>query len=240
MLRTLNNTSGLNSTPRTPESEPLKLEKPSSSLQKYEEMILSMNMRLESLDMNTCVSLLALTDCTVYPDSTCDRMTSLPVSHLSDRCAQCGARFPDTEGVMQAHLDWHFRRNRKQRESEGRGAHRRWLPRAEVSWRASVLTHDMFADIVSSNGSKTLFLRMKLDLRHLLRKRRNLNSQPKKIAALKKKHVKVPSDPAVLGKPCPICKEPFKAEWSEEDEEWQWKNAINLNEKVGHSTDYLP
>lgn len=59
-----------------------------------------------------------------------------PTAHLPNRCSQCAARFPAGKRGrerLQAHLDWHFRRNRKERESGGRGANRRWLPRAEVS-----------------------------------------------------------------------------------------------------------
>lgn len=40
---------------------------------------------------------------------------------------------PANEEKMKAHMDWHFRRNRKEREGQGRGAHRKWLPKAEVS-----------------------------------------------------------------------------------------------------------
>ena len=53
-----------------------------------------------------------------------------------------------------------------------------------------------------------------------------------RISALKKRHVKVPSDPALAAIPCPICKEKFKSEWSEEHEEWVWWNAVAINDKV--------
>jgi pre-mRNA cleavage complex 2 protein Pcf11 len=41
------------------------------------------------------------------------------------------------EDQMKAHMDWHFRRNRKDRDGQGRGAHRKWLPRAEVGHELS-------------------------------------------------------------------------------------------------------
>lgn len=50
-------------------------------------------------------------------------------------------------------------------------------------------------------------------------------------AALKKQKVPVPaagSDAAKLGlgdKPCPICQDRFKSEWSDDEEEWVWWNA---------------
>ncbi|ORX36639.1 hypothetical protein BD324DRAFT_626645 [Kockovaella imperatae] len=192
LIRNLNTAgiAGLGSAPRTPESEPMNLGKPKSSLNSYEEMILNLDVRLESLDLN--------------------KMISLPVSHLPQRCTQCGMRFSDADGAMQAHLDWHFRRNRKQRESEGRGAHRRWLPRGEEWIQQSVITVEAGPSTSNEKSSKLT---------------------AERIAQLKKKRVKVPSNSDIAARPCPICKELFKAEWSEEDEEWVWRNAIDINEK---------
>jgi hypothetical protein len=31
-----------------------------------------------------------------------------------------------------------------------------------------------------------------------------------------------------------VCKEAFKAEWSEDEEEWVWRNAINISGKVSN------
>lgn len=31
---------------------------------------------------------------------------------------------------------------------------------------------------------------------------------------------------------CPICKEPLKSEFQEDDEEWVWKNAVNVDGRV--------
>jgi pre-mRNA cleavage complex 2 protein Pcf11 len=38
-----------------------------------------------------------------------------------------------------------------------------------------------------------------------------------------------PSDPVKASRPCPICKEGFQSEFSEEDEEWLWVDAIELD-----------
>lgn len=106
ILRNLNN-SGALSQPRTPEPTGNK-----SNLASYEDHILALDIRVEHFDLSKL---------------------SLPVFHIPERCQQCGMRFPDREGdKFRAHMDWHFRRNRKERETGGRGAHRRWLPRVEV------------------------------------------------------------------------------------------------------------
>jgi hypothetical protein len=51
-------------------------------------------------------------------------------------------------------------------------------------------------------------------------------------AELLLRKVAAPTDPAKLGKPCPICKEKFKEEWSEPDEDWVFYNAIDVEGTV--------
>lgn len=38
---------------------------------------------------------------------------------------------------------------------------------------------------------------------------------------------------------CPICKEMFKNEYSEEEEDWVWRNAVEIDGKVGNSLKQL-
>lgn len=44
-----------------------------------------------------------------------------------------------------------------------------------------------------------------------------------------KKFVIQPADTAVA---CPICKESFKGEYSDDEEEWIWKNAVEFEGTV--------
>ena len=39
---------------------------------------------------------------------------------------------------------------------------------------------------------------------------------------------------------CPVCKEPMKREFLEEDEEWIWKNAVKKDDKVRSLRHILP
>ena len=48
--------------------------------------------------------------------------------------------------------------------------------------------------------------------------------------------VPVPSDAEDAAKECPICKEKFKGEFSEEDEEWVWLNALESDNEIYHAT----
>lgn len=144
-------------------------------------------------------------------------------------------RFPEKGPKFEAHMDWHFRRNKQERQSEGRGSHRRWLPKAEVSTDcASQICGDV-ADLQdwindisnaeagpsSAPGGSTAA-------------KGSEGSKPRLyVEQLQKRWVPVPSDPIKKARPCGICKEPFKDEWEEKEEIWIWKNAIEVDSKVG-------
>jgi len=117
LLKTIN--AGSLSQARTPE--------PKSALEAYEDLIINMNVKLTITDINVYVSATV-----IYRILTC-RPRTLPNAQLPERCRTCGIRMSHDDEKMRAHMDWHFRRNRKDREGQGRGAHRKWLPKAEVS-----------------------------------------------------------------------------------------------------------
>lgn len=143
-------------------------------------------------------------------------------------------RFPSANTAFDAHMDWHFRRNKKEREPGGRGAHRRWLPRVEVG----ILTDCTFIP------SLTFFLiryQQWINDAITLPTTAPSTSQTEKatisaerLAQLRQKWVKVPQDSKKAASVCPVCKEAFKAEWSDSEEEWIWKNALAINGVVCH------
>lgn len=51
-------------------------------------------------------------------------------------------------------------------------------------------------------------------------------------AALRASTVVVPPGDEAKSISCPVCKELLKSEFLEEDEEWVWKNAIRVKDKV--------
>ena len=54
----------------------------------------------------------------------------------------------------------------------------------------------------------------------------------KRDAELRARFVVVPPGDEAKHITCPICKEAFKSEFNEEDEEWIWKNALKVDDKV--------
>lgn len=51
-------------------------------------------------------------------------------------------------------------------------------------------------------------------------------------AELRAMYVVVPPGDEAQSMSCPICKEPLKAEFLEDDEEWVWRNAVRKDDKV--------
>lgn len=57
-----------------------------------------------------------------------------------------------------------------------------------------------------------------------------------RVAALKKQWVRTPTDSNKAARPCPICKDLFKSEWNEDEEEWVFMNAVEVNGVIYHAT----
>jgi pre-mRNA cleavage complex 2 protein Pcf11 len=60
-------------------------------------------------------------------------------------------------------------------------------------------------------------------------------------SGIKKKpddYVRAPSDPALRNAPCPIDQEPFRSEWSEEVQDFIWKDAIRVGNRFYHASCY--
>lgn len=54
----------------------------------------------------------------------------------------------------------------------------------------------------------------------------------KRDAELNARFVVVPPGDEAKHVTCPICKEVFKSEFNEDDEEWIWRNALKIDDKV--------
>ena len=59
------------------------------------------------------------------------------------------------------------------------------------------------------------------------------------MADLRAQYVVVPAGDEARVISCPVCKEGLKPEFNEDDEEWVWKNAANVDGRVGLSIPLL-
>ncbi|KAI8576146.1 hypothetical protein K450DRAFT_258229 [Umbelopsis ramanniana AG] len=149
-------------------------------------------------------------------------------SALPLKCKQCGYRYPDTEEgkkKMDAHLDFHFRQNRRSKERAKRGLSRSWFV-TESEWVNGVDIEStsqhppIFADEQSHNGTGGGSGQQK-------------NKKVEELDA-DSHMVVVPADSQ--GRPCPICGEQFITIWNDGEEEWMYKNAVNINGTIYHAT----
>ncbi|KAM0786746.1 hypothetical protein ACM66B_002183 [Microbotryomycetes sp. NB124-2] len=149
-----------------------------------------------------------------------DHWTSFLYDRLPLQCKQCGLRFFDSargKQFLDEHLDYHFTHKRRVREGAGRAQGRSWLA-LEEDWITADENVDSDALAAGSNGAAKEAQAVKIDR-----------------AELRKRKVAAPTDAAKLAKPCPICKEKFKAEWSEADEEWVFYNCVDVSGTLYHA-----
>jgi len=182
--------------------------KAASQDQLYTDYIMSLEVRMTTVDLSRTSAELEL----------------LIRDHLPLQCRQCANRYPDGEAGkhgLDDHLDWHFTQNRRARASVARGQSRAWfdpIPR----WVRSGFDDDMH-DVAKAVDAFDL-------------------EEPGQERALREKvaasYVSVPLDAEVAVRPCRICQEKFQSEWSEDVEEWIWRNAVLIDGVYYHASCY--
>lgn len=188
----------------------------------YCNMVKGMNIRLITTDLQKEVPLGSL-----------DAISS---KELPLQCRQCTNRYPSGDrgqASLDKHLDWHFRQNRRAKDSAVRGQSRSWFSKLEDWIRGG---HDDVApskhagqggegqDGNGNNGGIGASL---------------TPAQEAELKAATKAFVIAPSeDPDAATRPCPVCKELFKSEWSEDEEEWIWKNCKLVDGIYYHGSCY--
>ncbi|KAI0375573.1 hypothetical protein BV20DRAFT_984328 [Pilatotrama ljubarskyi] len=151
-------------------------------------------------------------------------IVDLLYNKLPTQCKQCGLRFPNSPSGKKQHedhLDMHFRQNRKASQAVGRGHSRSWFVSLE-DW--------IHGDSVDVKGKG------RADGRTLSSKAAVAEEAAKREAELRAMHVVVPPGDEAKPISCPICKEPLKSEFLEDDEEWVWRNAVKKDDRIYHAT----
>ncbi|KAJ1309081.1 hypothetical protein OPQ81_004760 [Rhizoctonia solani] len=146
------------------------------------------------------------------------QMANLLYNRLPLQCKQCALRFPAGEAgkkSMEDHLDLHFKQNRKARENTGRGHSRSWF-----------VSRDDWIHGARDAGESVTTVKAQAA------------AAEERLAKLRASYVVVP--PGEEAKPaiCQICKESIKSEYLEDDEEWVWRNAVNVKGQIYHATCY--
>jgi len=145
-------------------------------------------------------------------------------ARLGTQCKQCGLRFFATrhgKRHMDQHLDRHFTHKRRVREGAGRVQSRSWFA-MEDDWISSD-TVDVSYDHPEGPAAGPSKPSAAVDRAELL-----------------KRKVVVPTDRTLADRPCPICKEKFKSEWNDADEEWVYYNAVEVDGAVSTRWNRIP
>ncbi|KAG0234171.1 hypothetical protein BGX31_004646 [Mortierella sp. GBA43] len=153
------------------------------------------------------------------------------------QCNQCGYRCPksaDAQKKMDAHLDWHFRQNRRMKDKAKKSHSRSWLV-GEEDW-----IHSREGDL--GQGQQPVFFDFGSGVSKTSKDELALQEE---IAALKEQVVpetllvqslQVDDAEATIAKGCSICKEKFVKIWSDVEEEWSYKNARVVDKMIFHAT----
>ncbi|THH14893.1 hypothetical protein EW146_g5507 [Bondarzewia mesenterica] len=153
------------------------------------------------------------------------RIVDFLYNRLPVQCKQCAIRFSDSalgKKKMEDHLDMHFRQNRKANQNIGRGHSRSWFVGVE-DWM-----HDKSA---SNKGIGNADQSRPLNAKAVA-----AAEAAKRDAELRSQFVVVPPGDEAKLVACPICKEVLKSEFQEDEEEWVWRNAVKVDDRIYHAT----
>nr|KMM63937.1 hypothetical protein CPAG_00289 [Coccidioides posadasii RMSCC 3488] len=142
----------------------------------------------------------------------------------SNRCGTCGRRFAaNDEGKEKKarHLDWHFKTNLRMNEASKRGQSRSWY----VDERDWIKSRDYDDDVDLTDAASTS-----------AGKSTGQDGATKQ--APQQRWIHAPNDAALRNTPCPICQEHFESTWSEEAQDWIWRDAIKVGSRVYHASCY--
>ncbi|KAJ2556367.1 mRNA 3' end processing factor [Coemansia sp. RSA 1933] len=155
----------------------------------------------------------------------------VPQSQQGDE-GQCGLRTTGDEGgqtAMRQHMDMHFRRNmRSQDDRVRRAAARGWFL-ARDKWEAGKMLGDvddsndaaMNGDGTESSGASAS---------------KDEEAEGAMVAELQKMTVAVSAAQHAGDTACAICKEAFERRFNEDDEEWEFVNAVVADGTLYHAT----
>lgn len=136
------------------------------------------------------------------------------------QCSSCGVRFPPEQTIKYSqHLDWHFRQNRRDRDSTRKAHSRKWY--YEVSdW----LQYEEIEDF--EDREKNFFESQQIDLENM---DENSNQRP-----MNSPIPSCPAEPGDVDRSCEMCQEKFEQFYNEEQEEWHLRAAIRFEDKIYH------
>ncbi|XP_059622586.1 uncharacterized protein LOC132265822 [Phlebotomus argentipes] len=141
------------------------------------------------------------------------------------QCSSCGVRFPPEQTMKYSqHLDWHFRQNRRDRDSARKAHSRKWYYDV-TDW----IQYEEIEDLEEREKNWFETQQLEMDAGQEDSNQRGGADSP------------VPSCPALpddSNKICEVCHDPFEQFYNEETEEWHLRPAIRVEERTYHPLCY--
>lgn len=140
------------------------------------------------------------------------------------QCSSCGVRFPPEQTIKYSqHLDWHFRQNRRERDSTRKAHSRKWYYDLN-DW----VQYEEIEDL--EEREKNFFEAQQNDLDNIddASNQRSTNSPIPNC----------PAKPDDVDRACDMCHEKFEQFYNEEHEEWYLRCAIRVTDKIYHPLCY--
>lgn len=139
--------------------------------------------------------------------------------HVGTQCASCGLRFTDEKcEKYRQHLDWHFRANRRDKDGARKAFSRKWFYEVE-DWI-------QFEEIEDLEERARSFFEQQATV-----EQDQSSNSPMAIKS-------VPASGDETGNTCAVCEEAFQLFWAEEEEQWHFRDAIRIENKVYHPACY--
>lgn len=139
------------------------------------------------------------------------------------QCSSCGVRFPPEQTMKYSqHLDWHFRQNRRDRDSVRRAHSRQWY--YDVSdW----IQYEEIEDLEEREKNWFETQQTEMDLGQEDTNQKSESPPPS-----------CPAGPDGAEKTCDMCHDPFEQFYHEETEEWHLRSALRIDDKIYHPLCY--
>jgi pre-mRNA cleavage complex 2 protein Pcf11 len=144
------------------------------------------------------------------------------------QCSSCGLRFPPEQTIKYSqHLDWHFRQNRRDRDSQRRAHSRKWYYDT-ADW----IRYEEIEDL--EEREKNFFETQQIEGME----QGGDDSNHARLGADSAAVPSCPAGPDDLTRCCDMCHDPFEHFYNEETEEWHLRLALKVDDKFYHPICY--
>ncbi|XP_053697844.1 uncharacterized protein LOC128744695 isoform X2 [Sabethes cyaneus] len=162
------------------------------------------------------------------PDTLKRRQSAIVTQLFSGmQCSSCGVRFPPEQTMKYSqHLDWHFRQNRRDRDSARKAHSRKWY--YDVSdW----IQYEEIEDL--EEREKNWFETQQTEQNEF-----NADGEQAGRTSTESPLPSCPAGSDETDKRCHVCHDDFEQFYNEETEEWHLKNALRVEDSTYHPLCY--